>query len=113
MCQEVGHIFGLDHQDIDFDNANLGSCMDYTSDPASNQHPNQHDYDQLELIYSHLDSSTTVNQSLPSRNGNGNDVDESLQWGKAVKKSSDGKPSLYVRDLGNGEKVFNFIIWAN
>ena len=30
MCQEVGHTFGLGHQDENFNNANLGSCMDYT-----------------------------------------------------------------------------------
>jgi hypothetical protein len=47
MCQEVGHTFGLGHQDEDFDNANLGTCMDYTNDPdgsalgqLDNQHPN-------------------------------------------------------------------------
>jgi hypothetical protein len=36
MCQEVGHTFGLDHQDENFDNLNLGTCMDYTNDPARN-----------------------------------------------------------------------------
>ena len=46
-CQEVGHTFGLDHQDENFNNPNLGTCMDYTNDPSSNQHPNQHDYDHL------------------------------------------------------------------
>src|SRR3990170_2409509 len=63
MCQEVGHTFGLDHQDENFSNPNLGTCMDYTSDPdgpPSNEHPNQHDYDQLATIYGHLDSTTTV-----------------------------------------------------
>jgi hypothetical protein len=34
MCQEIAHDFGLDHQDENFNNANLGSCMDYTSDPG-------------------------------------------------------------------------------
>jgi hypothetical protein len=28
-----------------FDNPILGTCMDYTSDPTTNQHPNRHDYD--------------------------------------------------------------------
>lgn len=56
MCQEVGHDFGLDHQDENFTNANLGTCMDYTNDWSTNQHPNAHDYEQLELIYSHADS---------------------------------------------------------
>ena len=58
ICQEIAHDFGLDHQDENFSNPNLGTCMDYTSDPEgppSNEHPNQHDYDQLESIYSHLD----------------------------------------------------------
>jgi hypothetical protein len=27
MCQEVGHTFGLDHQDTTFDNPNKGTCM--------------------------------------------------------------------------------------
>jgi hypothetical protein len=55
ICQEIGHTFGLDHQDENFYNANLGTCMDYTNNPASNQHPNAHDYAQLEDIYAHLD----------------------------------------------------------
>ena len=69
MCQEVGHDFGLDHQDENFDNPNLGTCMDYTSDPdgpPSNEHPNQHDYDQLVSIYSHLDRFTTVASAATS-----------------------------------------------
>jgi hypothetical protein len=31
VCQEIAHDFGLDHQDEAFNNANLGSCMDYTN----------------------------------------------------------------------------------
>lgn len=34
-CQEVGHTFGLDHRDENFDNGNLGTCMDYTNDPGT------------------------------------------------------------------------------
>ena len=65
-CQEIAHDFGLDHQDEDFDNVNLGTCMDYTSDPREpNQHPNEHDYAQLEAIYAHLDSTSTIGASLP------------------------------------------------
>ena len=48
MCQEVGHTLGLDHQDTNFTNANLGTCMDYTNDPSTNQHPNGHDYEELD-----------------------------------------------------------------
>lgn len=63
MCQEVAHAVGLDHQDENQTNANLGSCMDYTNNPAgspNNLHPNQHDFDELELIYGHTDTTTTV-----------------------------------------------------
>lgn len=124
MCQEVGHMLGLDHQDEAFDNPNLGTCMDYTNDPSTNQHPNQHDYDQLLAIYSHLDG---VNTILTSGEGDGNggggkgrpahvgqdiDANDPSAWGQAVKHDAEGKNSLYVRDLGNGEKVITFVIWT-
>lgn len=116
MCQEIGHTFGLAHQDENFNNPPLGSCMDYSDPPDQNQHPNQHDYDQLELIYAHLDSTTTVGQSALFR-GNANIVDEDVegppQWGKVIKKDAHGRPSLFERDLGKGRKVFTFVIWAD
>ncbi len=110
MCQEVGHIFGLDHQDETMTNANLNTCMDYTNNPASNQHPNQHDYDMLEEMYAHLDSSSslgTVAASAPAAV-----VDERGQWGREVRRSDDGRASLFVRDLGNGNKVLTHVFWA-
>jgi hypothetical protein len=42
-CQEIGHDFGLDHQDETFDNPNIGTCMDYTNNPdgpPANRQPN-------------------------------------------------------------------------
>ncbi len=110
MCQEVGHTFGLDHQDEVFDNRNLGTCMDYTNDPSTNQHPNQHDYDQLATIYSHTDSTTTVSAS--SAQGANADLSSRSEWGRAIRTSADGRASLYVRDFGGGHKVFTFVIWA-
>ena len=110
MCQEVGHTLGLDHQDENFTNANLGSCMDYTNNPSTNQHPNQHDYDQLATIYGHLDTTTTVGASpTTARSEIGNSASE---WGRAIRYSTDGRPSLFVRDLARGEKVFTFVTWA-
>jgi hypothetical protein len=121
MCQEVAHAFGLDHQDENFANANLGTCMDYTSDPdgpLSNEHPNAHDFEQLEAIYAHPDSFTTLAASVPSGSGNsglvGNvDVSEPGEWGTVLRHDGKGRPSLYGRDLGRGEKVFTFVFWAN
>lgn len=120
MCQEVGHTLGLDHQDVIFDNANLGTCMDYTNDPSTNQHSNQHDYDQLAIIYAHLTDGINTITSLIDGGGKGRpavagqdiDLNDPSAWGKAVKQDARGNNSLYERDLGNGEKLFTFVIWA-
>lgn len=120
MCQEVGHTLGLDHQDETFDNPNLGTCMDYTNNPSTNQHPNQHDYDELALIYGHLDSTNTIASSIdgggkgkPATVGQDIDLNDPSAWGRAVKQDARGHNSLYERDLGNGEKLFTFVTWAN
>ena len=115
MCQEVGHTFGLNHQDENFDNPNLGTCMDYTNNPSTNQYPNQHDYDQLVTIYTHLDSSTTVGSVLSSKGDNKTEIDsdDSSTWGKSLRKDSKKRNSLFERDLGKGNKVVTFVIWAD
>lgn len=110
-CQEVGHTFGLDHQDENFNNANLGTCMDYTNDPSTNQHPNQHDYDELVTIYSHLDSTTTVGAAVPSGSRPQVGAEES-SWGTRVEGSRAAGHSTYVRDFGHGNKVITFVTWA-
>ncbi len=113
MCQEVGHTLGLDHQDEKFDNPNLGSCMDYTSNPDSNQHPNTHDYEQLEVIYSHLDSFSTIG-ALAVKNF-GQYLTENLEnpneWGQKIKDN--GAIAEYERRLPTGLKLHTFVIWAN
>jgi hypothetical protein len=113
MCQEVGHTLGLDHQDENFNNANLGTCMDYTNDPSTNQHPNSHDYAELDIIYSHLDSSTTVGQTVNQPAAmTGIDLDGPGQWGRLVHQSADGRGSDYVLDFGNGNRIVTHVIWA-
>jgi hypothetical protein len=114
-CQEIGHTFGLDHQDENFTNAPLGTCMDYTNDPTPNQHPNQHDYDELAIIYTHFDSSTSAINKLgtkPAAFADDTDTSNQAEWGKEVRHSRDGKSSLFERDHGNGNKVFTFVVWA-
>lgn len=120
MCQEVGHGFGLDHQDELFNNANLGTCMDYTNNPSgppSNEHPNAHDYEMLETIYAHLDAVSTVDQSASvtgSRGGKPAFADDELNdpkaWGRTVRDN--GKVALFERDLGEGRKLVTHVIWA-
>jgi hypothetical protein len=121
-CQEVAHTFGLDHQDEAFDNPNLGTCMDYTNDPTRNDgfgnnlHPNAHDFEELATIYAHVDATSTVDQSAAvpgARLGQDADFTNASEWGKAIRFSADGKPSVFVRHLGNDQEVFTFVVWAN
>lgn len=110
MCQEVGHIFGLGHQDEGFTNPNLDTCMDYTNNPASNQHPNTHDYVMLEELYEHLDSSTTIAAS--SASAPAEDTNDPKAWGKEISRSEDGRVSLFVHEDGRGNRVFRHVFWA-
>jgi len=117
MCQEIAHDFGLAHQDEGFGAPNLGTCMDYTNDPdgggaygPSNEHPNAHDFDQLESIYSHLDSTTTIS-AAPAGFMNA-DVHAVENWGEKVQESANGRSALFVRDFGNGFKIFTHVFWV-
>jgi hypothetical protein len=96
-CQEVGHTFGLDHQDES--GADLDTCMDYSTSP--NIHPDQHDYNELATIYSHTDSSNGGSVSLTS---------SPAVAGNGLKRLKEG---LYVEDLGGGRKHFVWVFWKN
>lgn len=146
-CQEIGHDFGLAHQDETFDNANLGSCMDYTNEPLgggaygpNNEHPNAHDYELLEDMYAHLDSSdgggggggADCNPRSPKCSGQdafnfrevgtplasaGDDVSNRAglgpsEWGQAIATDAQGRPNVYRMDLGNGRKKITHVFWA-
>jgi hypothetical protein len=51
MCHEIGHAFGLPHSDEDFDNEDLGNCMDYTDNFDFNKHPDDTNYEYLADLY--------------------------------------------------------------
>jgi hypothetical protein len=120
MCQEVGHLFGLHHQDENFSNVPLGTCMDYSNDPVPNQHPNTHDYEQLETIYIHLDQAGGSSGGFPpGKNKNRMppamkdlELDGPPQWGKRIQQGHHGHTELYELDFGHGHKVFTFVVWA-
>jgi len=111
MCQEVGHTLGLDHQDEVFDNADLGTCMDYSNNPEPNQHPNAHDYTMLESIYSHTDSTSTVGAAAPAT-ADGGVGNSASSWGTRVEGSRAKGHSTYVKDLGNDQRVVTHVLWA-
>lgn len=115
MCQEIGHTLGLDHQDEDFYNAPLGTCMDYSNDPFPNQHPNAHDYEQLEIIYSHDDAVNAISPVLLAKQTPSTmfgDFETPAQWGKLIRSSKQKRTELYELDLARGHKMFTFVIWA-
>jgi len=113
VCQEIGHLFGLDHQDES--GADLNTCMDYDNN-LSNAHPNNHDYDMLEQIYEHLDSGGGGKPGGgPGGPPNGFDnanVHAQENWGTKVSESANGNSAIFVRDFGNGYKIFTFVFWA-
>jgi hypothetical protein len=124
VCQEVAHTFGLDHQSTDGSSQN--SCMDYFSNTGANASstlstkPNQHDFNQLNLIYAHLDSTSTI-QSIaaevaamsqgPSA-ANRDITDDPQSWGQLVRQSSNGRSSHYERENGDGSKNVTHVYWT-
>jgi len=89
-CQEIGHDFGLDHQDTS--GADFNTCMDYFSNTGANAgstdgtHPNQGDYDELLCIYDPASagktlSSTSTTGQPHSCTGTGH-LDASNSWSR-------------------------------
>ena len=98
MCQEIGHGFGLGHQDES--GADLDTCMDY-SDALDNPSPNAHDYEQLQTIYgSHLDSTSTVASTTATS-------------GRIIRRVNHGRSAYVVEDLGKGFLLHTFIVKAH
>jgi hypothetical protein len=103
MCQEVGHDWGLDHQDES--GRDLNTCMDY-ADSFDNAHPNQHDYDQLAAIYSHLDRFTTIGSGSTGLAGR----DGARPY--KTERRDDRRSSRIVEFFADDSKRITFIDWA-
>lgn len=135
MCQEIGHTFGLGHQDENFSNTNLDTCMDYTNDPSTNQRPNAGDYDELLCIYDlatsgitllttthsctgtgHLDSTTTVASAPAAAAAAATAAAVGVSdaaWGTLIGSTNHGHGAWYVRDLGAGNVILTHVLWAD
>lgn len=116
MCQEIGHTFGLDHQSTNGSSQN--TCMDYFSNTGANAgstlstHPNQHDYDQLVTIYTHLDSSTTLAAGATQAAGASEVTNDPSSWGQLVSQSANGRSSTYERGNFDGSKTVTHVFWT-
>jgi hypothetical protein len=110
-CQEIGHDYGLGHQDEDFNTDATNSCMEYTSNPVGNESPDAHDYEELLTIYNHTESAA----GLPTggRGNSGNVAgDTPSDWGQAVHFDRQGRPDYFVQDLGGGNRKVTHVLWA-
>lgn len=118
VCQEIGHTFGLGHTSEDGSSQN--TCMDYFSNTGANAgstmstRPNAHDYAQLESIYAHLDSSTTLASSATAsrRAGVSEVTDDPNSWGYMVRQSANGRSSVYERYNSDGSKTITHVFWT-
>jgi hypothetical protein len=104
ICQEIGHTFGLAHQDES--GADLNTCMDYSS-KLDNPRPNQHDYEELEIIYSHLDSFSTVGTLALTRFAGPRHASP-----VAVERVDGIATSTIVARYADGSKRVTYIDWA-
>lgn len=102
-CQEIGHDYGLAHQDENFNTDATNSCMEYTNIPAGNEHPDAHDYNQLASIYSHVHAAAGLPEAVTSEQAIGN---SRADWGKQMGHHT------FVKDLGQGKKVITDVLFV-
>ena len=124
-CQELGHNVGLGHQDEDFYNQSLFSCMDYQVPPY--EYPNAHDFQQLGSIYGHLDSYTTLpdagsdpdsgsggscnappNKGCNKGESPGHNGD--IGWGMSLGRRGQGE--TFIRVDPDGTRHITHVTWA-
>ena len=134
-CQEVGHDFGLGHQDENFNTDATESCMEYTSIPAKNETPDWHDFEQLKTIYdAHLAEPPPDTGGddggggpPPGRGKNGLDPlafrevggapagaadASSRDWGTAIGFDAHGRPNVFGLSLGRGARKITHVTWV-
>jgi hypothetical protein len=109
VCQEVGHTFGLDHQSTD--GSSLDTCMDYyhnTSDTDTlSTRPNQHDYDELVTIYTHLDTP----KGKPGRSSSAPVPVDGVGPDGTPRGASPERGNWYVLDAGPDHQLLVHVFW--
>ncbi|HEY1043713.1 MAG TPA: hypothetical protein VGE60_07620 [Telluria sp.] len=121
MCQEIAHTYGLAHQSEDGSSQN--SCMDYFSNTGANAgstlstKPNAHDFEQLELIYNHLDATNSYaalgSGSTATRRSDIDITDDPSSWGQLMRQSENGRSSTYERNNKDGSITVTHVTWTN
>lgn len=122
-CQELGHNLGLDHQDENFNNASLYSCMDYQNPPYPYPDSDGHDYAELVTIYTHIDSYNSFSTSsgaailgastckAPSDTGcNAAGANNDIGWGASLGRR--GNAETFIRIDPDGTMHLTHVTWA-
>lgn len=116
VCQEVAHTFGLDHQSTD--GSSLNTCMDYFSNTGANAgstlstKPNAHDFEELNIIYTHLDSTTTVAAQTSPAASASDVTDDPNSWGQLMSQSPNGRSSTYENVNRDGSRTITHVYWT-
>ena len=136
ICQEIGHALTLGHVNVNNNNRNTGSCMDYTRQPAgggsfgpNNMHPNAHDYVTLNGRHNHLPS---LLPGFTPEHSEGAEPAEQVEqaelsvskelmefnpmqisdMGRLVSITDGGRTEQYVKDFGNDQGFVSYVIRA-
>ena len=122
MCQEIGHNYGLGHQNENFRTNTTDSCMEYTSTPtAIDMTPDAHDYEQLEQMYPTSGGGDDGGDTggPPTCRGRGCNKGAGIglgntpdSWGEPVEFLPNGKPFVYERRLTNGTRIVTHVTWT-
>ena len=116
-CQELGHDLGLGHQDEDFNNTSLKTCMDYQDPPY--EYPNAHDFEQLNTIYQHLDSYNSFAggdsggggcNAPPGKGCNKAGPNGDIGWGRSLGRR--GQQETFIRIDPDGTTHLTHVTWA-
>ncbi len=116
MCQEVAHTFGLDHQSTD--GSSLNTCMDYFSNTGANATnaasttPNAHDFEELNKLYAHQDSTTTIAARSALNAAQYHVTEDPLTWGYLLRQSANGRSSTYEQLHADGTRSLTHVYWT-
>ena len=116
MCQEIAHTFGLNHQSTNGSSQN--SCMDYFSNTGAyaastlSTKPNLHDFEQLNIIYTHLDSMTTLSAMAFFAASASEQTDDPKNWGQLRSQSYNGRSSTYEKYNSGGTQTVTHVYWT-
>ena len=117
MCQEIAHTFGLGHTSENGSSQN--TCMDYFSNTGANAastlstKPNLHDFEQLNLIYAHLDSTSTLATIAALSASLAEPTDDIESWGQLKSQSSNGRSSTYEKHNRDGSQTITHVYWTS